>query len=101
MILASFILRLDTGNAVRIYLRDRKNHKSPNSAQTESVCAGALNIQLAGDASYCGTLVKKPTIGDRNREIAARDIVSANQLMAATATLGVMVFALARGLLWS
>ena len=44
--------------AYRIYKRDRRNHASPNSAQTESVCAGALGIRLAGDAVYFGKVVK-------------------------------------------
>ena len=54
MILASYILRFDGANARRIYWRDRHNHKSPNSAQTESVCAGALHIQLAGKTHHWG-----------------------------------------------
>lgn len=87
MIIAAFFLGFDSKNAFEIYLRDRKNHKSPNSAQTESVCAGALNIQLAGDAYYFGKLTKKPTIGDKNREIESKDIVRANKLMYGTATI--------------
>ena len=42
MIAAAAVCRLDYRNACRIFKRDRFNHKSPNSAQTESVCAGAL-----------------------------------------------------------
>lgn len=72
-------------NARRIYKRDRKNHASPNSAQTESVCAGALGLQLAGDASYFGKLIKKPAIGDALRPIEHEDIRRANQLMYLTA----------------
>jgi len=56
MILSARILKLDYRNAWRIFRRDRFNHASPNSAQTESVCAGALNVQLAGDAYYFGKL---------------------------------------------
>ena len=73
--------------AKRIYLRDRLKHASPNSAQTESVCAGALGIQLAGDASYFGKLVHKPTIGDARRKVEAEDIVLANRLMYGTTSL--------------
>ncbi len=75
------------GNAYRIYVRDRFNHASPNSAQTESVCAGALSIQLAGPASYFGKLVEKKYIGDSVREICREDIKRANRLMFATAIL--------------
>ncbi len=74
-------------NAKKIFLRDRLNHKSPNSAQTESACAGALGIQLAGDAYYFGELVKKPTIGDALRPVEAEDIVRVNRLLYSTAFL--------------
>jgi adenosylcobinamide-phosphate synthase len=96
MIASAFLLRLDARNAVKIFLRDRFNHKSPNSAQTESVCAGALNIQLAGDASYFGQLYRKPTIGDHNREIVPEDIKLANKLMYGTAIIGLIAVCLLR-----
>jgi len=67
--------------AKRIYLRDRFNHSSPNSAQTEAALAGALGLRLAGDASYFGKIVKKPFIGDKAREIDRDDIKRANVLM--------------------
>lgn len=71
--------------ARKIYLRDRYNHASPNSAQTEAACAGALGIQLAGDASYFGKVVSKPFIGDYDRKVEFEDIKRANKLMYATA----------------
>ena len=74
-------------SAYRIFKRDRFNHASPNSAQTESVCAGALRVQLAGDAVYFGKLVKKKYIGDGLREIEYEDIKRANRLMYITAFL--------------
>jgi adenosylcobinamide-phosphate synthase len=74
-------------NAYKIYKRDRYNHKSPNSAHTESVCAGALDIMLGGDNYYGGKLVSKPTIGDNTREVEAEDIKRANKLMYATSLL--------------
>lgn len=89
MIAAAFIggRQFDGRNAYRIFKRDRFNHASPNSAQTESVCAGALRVQLAGDAVYFGKLVKKKYIGDRLREIEYEDIKRANRLMYITAFL--------------
>lgn len=87
MIVSSFFLRMNFKNAVRIYRRDRLRHQSPNSAQTEAVCAGALEIQLAGDAWYFGKLHEKPTIGDPMRPVEAQDIVRANRLMYMTAIL--------------
>lgn len=67
--------------AFHIYKRDRHNHASPNSAHTEAVCAGALGIRLAGDASYFGKIVKKPYIGDELRKVETEDICRANRLM--------------------
>ena len=73
--------------AYRIHKRDSRKHASPNSAQTESTCAGALGIQLAGDASYFGVVHKKPFIGDPLRPVETADIRRANRLMLATAVL--------------
>ncbi|MFR7940404.1 MAG: adenosylcobinamide-phosphate synthase CbiB [Agathobacter rectalis] len=89
MIIAAFIggRQFDGKNAYRIFKRDRFNHASPNSAQTESVCAGTLRVQLAGDAVYFGKLVKKKYIGDGLREIEYEDIKRANRLMYITAFL--------------
>ena len=93
MILAAFVLgrEYSGANAYRIFRRDRYNHKSPNSAQTESVCAGALGIRLAGDASYFGKVVRKPYIGDADREVEYEDIRRANTLMNTAAWLGAAV----------
>lgn len=93
MILASFIggKDYDGKNALKIFKRDRYNHKSPNSAQTESVCAGALGVRLAGDASYFGQIVKKPYIGDANRNIRVSDIERANRLMLITEGLCLLI----------
>ncbi len=68
-------------NAYFVYKRDKNNHASPNSAHTEAVCAGALGIQLAGDASYFGKVVKKPYIGDPMRKVEYEDIRRVNRLM--------------------
>ena len=74
-------------NAIKIFSRDRYKHASPNSAQTESVCAGALGVRLAGDAIYEGILEKKEFIGDELREIESKDIFLANLLMYLTTIL--------------
>ncbi len=71
----------DGKNAWHIWRRDRHNHASPNSAQTESACAGALGVQLGGSASYFGRVVDKPTIGDPDRPVEPRDIARANRMM--------------------
>ena len=99
MIVSSFILGYDCKNAYRIWKRDRRKHASPNSAQTEAVCAGALNIRLAGDAYYFGQLHKKDYIGDNIREIENDDIKSANKLMYMTAILTLGISLAVRGIL--
>ncbi|MGN0482038.1 MAG: adenosylcobinamide-phosphate synthase CbiB [Lachnospiraceae bacterium] len=73
--------------AWRIWRRDRRKHASPNSAQTEAACAGALGVQLAGDACYFGKLVKKPYIGDANRPVEMEDILRSHRLLYAAAYL--------------
>ena len=75
MILGAFLLKMNGKNAKKIYLRDRYQHASPNSAHTEAVMAGALEIQLAGDAWYFGELHKKPFIGDPIRKVEKEDIL--------------------------
>ena len=92
MIAASALIRLDAKNAKKIYLRDRYNHASPNSAHTEAVMAGALRVQLAGDAWYFGKLHKKKYIGDPHRAVTAEDIKTANRLLYATAVLSIVIF---------
>lgn len=73
--------------AFEIHKRDSRKHASPNSAQTESTCAGALGIQLAGDASYFGVVHKKPYIGDAKRPVEYADIRRANRLMLTAAVI--------------
>ena len=86
-------------NAFKIWRRDRRNHKSPNSAQSESACAGALGVQLAGDAWYFGELYHKPTIGDALRPIEPEDIPRANRLMYVASVLTLVVCAAAVALI--
>lgn len=96
MILSAYLLRADGKNAARIWKRDRRKHASPNSAQTESVCAGALDIRLAGDAYYFGELHKKEFIGDDIRTPESEDIRRANRLMYCTSVIVLIVGAALR-----
>ncbi len=93
LMIAASTAGFDPANAFRIYKRDRRKHASPNSAQTESVMAGALHIQLAGDASYFGKIYKKPFIGNPDREVEDEDIPRACRLMYFTSIIGLAVFA--------
>ena len=99
MILSSFLLGLDGKNAFKIWKRDRRKHASPNSAQTESVCAGALDVRLAGDAYYFGELHKKEYIGDDIRPIENEDIPRANRLMYLTSVIILVLAAMLRALI--
>lgn len=94
MIACAKFLGFDRTEAKRVYRRDRRNHKSPNSAHTESVCAGALGIQLGGDAFYFGKLHRKPTIGDPRQPVTCEHIPAANRLLYGTAVGAVLLFGL-------
>ena len=95
MILASLVLPgFSARGAPRIFLRDRKKHASPNSGQTESVCAGALGVRLAGDTVYGGVTERKDFIGDETRGIEADDIARANVLMYAATVILVLCLAI-------
>ena len=96
-ILAAALTGQDGKNAWRIWRRDRRNHASPNSAQTESACAGALGVQLAGPAYYFGEYYDKPTIGDARRAVDPQDILRANRMLFAGAFAALLVGLLLRG----
>lgn len=102
MVCAAWFTGLDAGNAWRIYRRDRYDHASPNSAHTEAAAAGALHIQLAGNAYYFGKLYEKPTLGDAERPVEYEDIRRANRLLYGTAVAALLVFAAVKGaILWA
>ncbi|MCI7125073.1 MAG: adenosylcobinamide-phosphate synthase CbiB [Agathobaculum sp.] len=87
LIAGAGMLGLDNRNALRVFRRDRARHKSPNAGQTESACAGALHVQLGGDASYFGKTVKKAAFGDPDRPVSQGDIGRAVDLMTAASVL--------------
>lgn len=93
MIVASFICGKDFSgnNSYKIYKRDNRKHSSPNSAQTEAACAGALGIKLAGPSYYFGKIVDKPFIGDDLRPVEYEDIKRVNHLMYMTAFIGQVI----------
>ncbi|HPK17217.1 MAG TPA: adenosylcobinamide-phosphate synthase CbiB [Clostridia bacterium] len=101
MIAACGLVGLNAREASCIWRRDRRKHASPNSAQTESVMAGALGVRLAGDAYYFGTLHEKPYIGDDARPIEAADILRAHRMLYAAAWLTFLLALLIRGILYA
>jgi len=94
-IAAAFLTGQDGKNAWRIWRRDRRKHASPNSAQTESACAGALGVELAGPTSYFGKEYPKPSIGDGKREIEPDDILRANRMLYAAGILAALAVGVA------
>ena len=99
MLLGGGLLGHSMADGWRIFRRDRYKHASPNSAQTESVCAGLLGLRLAGDAWYHGKLHKKEYIGDAKREIEYEDIPRSCRLLYATAILGLLLAVVIRFLI--
>ena len=96
LVVASFLLGLDGKNSLRIFLRDRLCHASPNSGHSEAAVAGALRVQLGGASVYFGQTVAKPTMGDRSRELVATDILVTNRLMLVGSALVLMFLLLLR-----
>jgi adenosylcobinamide-phosphate synthase len=101
MVATARLCRLDAAGARRIWRRDRRNHASPNSAQTESVMAGALGVRLAGDTYYLGKLHQKPYIGDALRPIEPADILRAHRLLNAAALAMFALALIVRGCLYA
>ena len=62
--------------------------------------AGALDVQLAGNACYFGKLYEKPTIGDPIRPVEIEDIPRSNRLLYATCITGMILFGGLRMLVW-
>ncbi len=99
MMLAAWPAGFNVTNAWRIFKRDRYRHSSPNSAQSEAACAGALGLRLGGPAAYFGQMISKPYIGEALREIEAEDMVRANRLLYWTTGLFTLVIFCVLGLL--
>lgn len=99
LIVAAFLCGENGREAWRIWRRDRYNHASPNSAQTEAVMAGALMVQLAGPAYYFGEYYDKPTIGDAAQAVAPGDILRANRMLYLGSVLSLLLLCGVRALL--
>ena len=92
--LSAPIVRGNVLESLRIMIRDRKNHKSPNCAYSEGAVAGALGIELGGTNVYFGEVVYKPTIGDKKRKIERKDILKANKLLYVSTAVSCQIFIL-------
>lgn len=94
IVFASMILGYDYKNSLKIFIRDRKNHSSPNSAHSEASVAGALGVQFGGKVSYFGKEINKPTIGDKTKDFELEDIRKNIRIMYVTSFLSLVIFSL-------
>ena len=92
IVAASMILRYNYKNSLKMFIRDRKNHSSPNSAHAEASVAGALGVQFGGRVSYFGKEADKPTIGDKIKDFELEDIKKNIKIMYAASFLSLVVF---------
>ena len=100
MVAACPLTGADARSAWRIWRRDHARLASPNAAQTEAACAGALGVQLGGPATYGGVAHDKPTLGDASRPVQATDIAAANKLMSATSWVALALVLAVRLAIW-
>ena len=94
IVAASMILRYNYKNSLKIFIRDRKNHSSPNSAHAEASVAGALGVQFGGRVSYFGKEADKPIIGDKIKDFELEDIKKNIKIMYITSFLSLAIFSL-------
>ena len=92
IVAASMILRYNYKNSLKMFIRDRKNHSSPNSAHAEASVAGALGVQFGGRVSYFGKEADKPTIGDKIKDFELEDIKKNIKIMYITSFLSLVLF---------
>lgn len=67
--------------SIKVMIRDRKNHKSPNCAYPEGAAAGAMRVQLGGTNVYFGEKMYKPTIGNKIKDLRKEHIIDTIKLM--------------------
>ena len=96
LIVAAALTGQDAKAAWRVWRRDARKHLSPNAGQTEAACAGALGVQLGGDAWYFGEKHEKATLGDAKRPCVPEDILKTNHMMYCASVLVCLACAAAR-----
>ena len=92
MVFASFILRFNWRDSLKIIWRDAKKHPSPNAGFPEAAVAGALGLQLGGTNYYFGAPHHRPLIGDREKEFTIESVKNTVKIMHLTAFIGVVLF---------
>ena len=96
---AAFILRYDYKRAWRVFFRDRLNHSSPNSGNSEAAFAGALGVQFGGKTSYFGKIHDKPTIGDKLKNFGIPDVKKGIRLLYVTSWVAMAFFIIVSSLI--
>lgn len=91
---SSCLTGLDASGSLRVGLRDRLRHESPNSAHAEAAFAGALGLRLGGPADYGGEMREHPFVGEGRPDAGPREIKKAVGLMNAASLLAVCLAAL-------
>ena len=81
MCLAAPLVGGNITQSIKVMIRDRKNHKSPNCAYPEGAAAGAMRVQLGGTNVYFGEKMYKPTIGNKIIDLGKQHIVDTIKLM--------------------
>lgn len=92
MLAAGILPGLSFYNGWRVFRRDRFAHLSPNSAQSESVVAGLLGVQLGGTHYYHGVRIEKPTIGDALKEADIADYRKSLRILDFSVILFILIF---------
>lgn len=92
MSLSAPIVKGNIISSLKIMIRDRKNHKSPNCAYPEAAAAGAMKVQLGGTNTYFGEVMYKPTIGDKIKELKKEHIIECIKLMYSSEVFMIIIY---------
>lgn len=84
------------GAALRTCRADAHKHASPNAGFPEAAMAGALGIELGGDAVYAGEVEHRAILGRAERAASVADIAAARRLMRIATAIGFGLLALVR-----
>jgi adenosylcobinamide-phosphate synthase len=82
--------------ALRTCVADARKHASLNAGFPESAMAGALGVQLGGDAIYGGEVEHRAMLGIAERELTVEDIAVARSILRVATAIGFVFFALVR-----
>jgi adenosylcobinamide-phosphate synthase len=94
---AAAALSLGRGRAALSACRaDARKHASPNAGFPEATMAGALGIELGGDAIYAGEVEHRARLGRAERAASVADISQARRLMQLATAIGFGLLALLR-----